>query len=84
MSRLRKVIATAIAGATSLGFLIAANNQQQQSPQTPVKYKKRADHLREVAAEPNYDVVIVGGGCNGAGVALEASTRGLRTLLIER
>lgn len=51
---------------------------------TPVKYKKRADHLREIAGNPVYDVVVVGGGCNGAGVALDAATRGLRTLVIER
>jgi glycerol-3-phosphate dehydrogenase len=37
-----------------------------------------------VAAQPAYDLVIVGGGCNGAGVALDAATRGLRTLLIEK
>jgi glycerol-3-phosphate dehydrogenase len=29
-------------------------------------------------------VVVIGGGCNGTGVLLDASTRGLRTLLIEK
>lgn len=28
--------------------------------------------------------MVIGGGCNGAGVALEAATRGLRTLVIEK
>lgn len=28
-------------------------------------------------------MLIVGGGCNGAGVALEASTRGLKVALID-
>lgn len=32
----------------------------------------------------NYDVVVIGGGASGAGVALDASTRGLRTLVIEK
>lgn len=27
---------------------------------------------------------MIGGGCNGAGVCLDASTRGLKTLLIEQ
>jgi glycerol-3-phosphate dehydrogenase len=29
-------------------------------------------------------VVVIGGGCNGAGVLLEASTRGLKSLMIEK
>ena len=29
-------------------------------------------------------MVVIGGGCNGAGVLLDASTRGFRTLLIEK
>ena len=29
-------------------------------------------------------MVVIGGGCNGAGVALDASTRGLRTLVLEK
>jgi len=28
--------------------------------------------------------VVIGGGCNGVGVLLDASTRGMRTLLIEK
>ena len=31
-----------------------------------------------------YDVIVIGGGVTGAGVALDAVTRGLRTLLVER
>lgn len=30
-----------------------------------------------------YDLIIVGGGCNGAGVFLEAAARGLKCLLVE-
>jgi glycerol-3-phosphate dehydrogenase len=85
MSRFKRIIAASFAGAASLGFLAMADQQQQAKPTvTPVKYKKRADHLREISANPVYDVVVVGGGCNGAGVALDAATRGLRTLVIER
>jgi len=32
----------------------------------------------------HYDVVVVGGGITGAGVALDAASRGLRTALVER
>jgi len=31
-----------------------------------------------------FDVVVVGGGCVGAGVAWEASTRGLKVALVEQ
>jgi glycerol-3-phosphate dehydrogenase len=38
----------------------------------------------EVQRNPNYDIVVIGGGASGAGVCLDASTRGLRTLVIEK
>jgi len=44
------------------------------------------DELRASAApggEP-FDVVVIGGGITGAGVALDAAARGLRTALVER
>ena len=43
----------------------------------------RADALRRLAAE-ELDVLVIGGGITGAGVALDAATRGLRTGLVER
>ena len=39
--------------------------------------------LQRLAAE-RYDVIVVGGGVTGAGVALDAASRGLRTVLVER
>ena len=35
-------------------------------------------------ADETFDIVVVGGGITGAGVALDAASRGLRTALIER
>src|SRR3981081_2290178 len=43
----------------------------------------RATNLRRLADE-RFDVLVVGGGITGAGVALDAATRGLRTALVER
>ncbi|HEY4376114.1 MAG TPA: glycerol-3-phosphate dehydrogenase/oxidase, partial [Acidimicrobiales bacterium] len=43
----------------------------------------RADSLRRLADDP-FDVLVVGGGITGAGVALDAASRGLRTALVER
>jgi glycerol-3-phosphate dehydrogenase len=35
-------------------------------------------------AETDYDIVVVGGGINGAGIARDAALRGLRVLLLEK
>ena len=39
--------------------------------------------LKKVAETPLWDVVIIGGGATGLGVAVDAATRGYRTLLLE-
>jgi glycerol-3-phosphate dehydrogenase len=43
----------------------------------------RATALRRLADE-RYDVLVIGGGITGAGVALDAASRGLRVALVER
>lgn len=44
---------------------------------------RRMDALRQSAAAP-FDVVVVGGGANGCGIAWDAALRGLRVLLLEK
>jgi glycerol-3-phosphate dehydrogenase len=43
----------------------------------------RADALRSLADTP-FDLVVIGGGITGAGIARDAAMRGLRTALVER
>ena len=43
----------------------------------------RDDNLRRLSEE-HFDLLVIGGGITGAGVALDAAARGLRTALIER
>src|SRR5213083_2396164 len=43
----------------------------------------RRDAVRALEAEP-FDVLVVGGGITGAGVALDAATRGYSVALVER
>ena len=44
---------------------------------------RREDSLRRLADE-SFDVLVVGGGVTGAGVALDAASRGLKTALVEK
>ncbi|MEP7202619.1 MAG: glycerol-3-phosphate dehydrogenase/oxidase [Ilumatobacteraceae bacterium] len=48
----------------------------------PVPFR-RADMLDRLEAE-SFDVLVIGGGITGTGVALDAAARGLRTALVER
>ena len=49
-------------------------------PSTPFR---RDDMLERLEAE-EFDLLVIGGGITGTGVALDAATRGLRTALVER
>ncbi|HEY7626391.1 MAG TPA: glycerol-3-phosphate dehydrogenase/oxidase, partial [Ilumatobacteraceae bacterium] len=49
-------------------------------PATPFR---RADMLARLESEP-FDVLVIGGGITGTGVALDAASRGLSTALVER
>lgn len=44
----------------------------------------RKGRLREVERTPEWDVLVIGGGASGLGAAVEAASRGYRTLLLER
>ena len=43
----------------------------------------RAELLERLVSSPPYDIVIIGGGATGLGVALDAATRGFRVALVE-
>ncbi len=53
-------------------------------PTTALHAERRRRGWERLAAEPVVDLLVVGGGITGAGVALDAASRGLRTLLVER
>ncbi len=44
----------------------------------------RAQMIRQLESEPLWDFIIIGGGATGIGTALEAASRGLKTLLLEQ
>ncbi|MFU2050811.1 glycerol-3-phosphate dehydrogenase/oxidase [Bordetella hinzii] len=53
------------------------------NPSTPDAMPLRADLLARLETSEPWDVVIIGGGATGLGTAVDAASRGFRTLLIE-
>ncbi|MFV0495646.1 glycerol-3-phosphate dehydrogenase/oxidase [Mycobacterium sp.] len=45
---------------------------------------RRTAELAELADGADLDVIVIGGGITGAGIALDAASRGLRTALVEK
>lgn len=45
---------------------------------------RRQRELTALGDEPHIDLLVIGGGVTGAGIALDAATRRLRTVLVER
>ncbi|MFG1792429.1 FAD-dependent oxidoreductase [Nocardia sp. NPDC049149] len=46
--------------------------------------ERRTRELRQLGDETRIDLLVIGGGVTGCGVALDAAARGLRTVLVER
>ena len=44
----------------------------------------RQQHLQQLKTDDIFDLIIIGGGATGCGVALDAATRGLKVALIEK
>ncbi|OQV15183.1 Glycerol-3-phosphate dehydrogenase, mitochondrial [Hypsibius exemplaris] len=93
----RKAALTAIAtGSTFLGFTsyklydlkqhasIASCAASTKPEQYLAVLPTRQEHLKSLQETPEYDVLVIGGGATGTGVALDAVTRGLKTALVER
>ena len=51
---------------------------------TALNAARRTDDLTALADGEAPDVVVIGGGITGVGIALDAATRGLRVVLVEK
>lgn len=49
----------------------------------PFSNRNRKETLQKIAKD-SFDLVVIGGGITGAGIALDASSRGLKVLLLEK
>lgn len=57
---------------------------QGAASRTALNAERRAAELDTLAAGEHVDVLVIGGGITGAGIALDAATRGLRVALVEK
>ncbi|KAI9370947.1 FAD dependent oxidoreductase-domain-containing protein [Aspergillus egyptiacus] len=53
------------------------------------KIKSRLEQIQDLKrsasdSEPEYDLLVIGGGATGSGIALDAATRGLKVAVVER
>ena len=53
-------------------------------PGSSLNAARRLRELHDLAAHPEVDVLVIGGGVTGAGVALDAASRGLSVVLAEK
>lgn len=63
---------------------VPAPHLRPGDPSTRLDADRRARDLARLAAGERIDVLVVGGGITGAGVALDAASRGLSVALVER
>ena len=59
-------------------------SSQQFAQLSHLTTESRARALAEMSSGTELDVLVIGGGITGAGIALDAATRGLRTGIVER
>ena len=62
--------------------------QHVKTPPTYPALPTRSDQLERLraasTAEEEYDILVIGGGATGAGIALDAASRGLKVAMVER
>eukprot|EP00741_Cyanophora_paradoxa_P017923 tig00021036_g17307.t1 len=87
----RVAAAGAAIGASALTFVnFAADFDGSELPvagDAPARaLRTRAEHLADLGASSKnpFDVLVIGGGATGAGIALDCATRGLRCAMVER
>ncbi|XP_011496402.1 PREDICTED: glycerol-3-phosphate dehydrogenase, mitochondrial isoform X1 [Ceratosolen solmsi marchali] len=83
--RLLAASVSAIGTGTLTYYLLTPNNtvkaKRACAPKKPLP--TREEQISKLKKSETYDILVIGGGATGAGCALDATTRGLKTALIE-
>lgn len=61
----------------------AAKTTADEAATKPLPPLDRAEMIARVKADPVWDVVVIGAGATGAGIAVDAASRGLSTLILD-
>ena len=83
-------LACAASGALGLGAYTYYRNQNPvlQAATKPAQWiselPSREEQVEALSKTPEFDMLIIGGGATGAGVAVDAASRGLKTALVEK
>ncbi|CAH7676450.1 glycerol-3-phosphate dehydrogenase [Phakopsora pachyrhizi] len=78
----RKQIIKALSSSRLVSQISVDDSEDDDDGRKP--HKNQSEEGTAGALEDEYDLLIIGGGATGAGVALDASSRGLRVALVER
>ncbi|XP_063070732.1 glycerol-3-phosphate dehydrogenase, mitochondrial-like [Engraulis encrasicolus] len=96
MAARKAAAVAALSGGTLVGLYAFSELREHQDKQARVQAAEqvkmafrdelpsRAAQLDALRSTPEFDVLVVGGGATGAGCALDAVTRNLKTALVER
>jgi len=64
--------------------LSKANLSPTERAKIDYKLKTREEHLKHLKdPSTEFDILVIGGGCNGTGVVLDAASRGLKCAVID-
>ncbi len=47
-------------------------------------FLNREEAIKQIQSQPKWDIIVIGGGATGLGVAVDAASRGYKTLLLEQ
>lgn len=86
------MVATGVVGAGSAAYVGWSYNNEKSNraieqvirTRKEEKVPTRKEQLERLASGEEFDVLVVGGGCTGAGVAMEAQLRGLSVACVEQ
>lgn len=95
ISRTQKLLLGSTTVATTLYLYNNSNNNNKYHFKRPFVYAEAAkpltwhaptrdQELNKLKSNKEFDLLIVGGGATGAGVAVDAATRGLNVAVVER
>ena len=90
-SLIRSISTTTAAAAATTTTTATVSNSTFVSPEPRLKIPSRDEQIQRLKeasslthTDKHFDVLVIGGGVTGCGVALDATMRGLNTALIER